>query len=127
MVKSTDVSKVGITLSLSFYHFTFPYINIYVKMSCISLELILVPDACHKLEDNWRRLSVGCKQLDSFLEGGIPVRGITEIAGESGSGKTQLCLQLALSVQYPQLLGGLEGGMSNLCLYRIKSWQLFFI
>ena len=42
--------------------------------------------------------------------GGIISRGITEIAGESASGKTQLCMQLCLTVQLPLQLGGLNGG-----------------
>ena len=42
--------------------------------------------------------------------GGVLSRGITEIAGESASGKTQVCLQLCLTVQLPISLGGLDGG-----------------
>ena len=30
--------------------------------------------------------------------GGVPIQGITEISGEAGSGKTQICLSLALEV-----------------------------
>jgi len=36
--------------------------------------------------------------------------GITEIAGESASGKTQLCLQLCLTVQLSHDNGGLNAG-----------------
>ena len=45
-----------------------------------------------------------------WFVGGILSRGITEIAGESASGKTQLCMQLCLTVQLPLQLGGLNGG-----------------
>ena len=38
--------------------------------------------------------------------------GITEVAGESASGKTQLCLQLSLAVQLSQDCGGLDAGKS---------------
>jgi RecA/RadA recombinase len=69
-----------------------------------------VADAVCRLEEKWQYLSVGCMKLDGFLRGGITVQGITEIAGESGSGKTQLCLQMALTVQYPVSCGGLNGG-----------------
>jgi RecA/RadA recombinase len=62
------------------------------------------------LKEKWQHLSVGCSKLDGFLRGGIAVQGITEIAGESSSGKTQLCLQMALTVQYPVTYGGLSGG-----------------
>ena len=58
-----------------------------------------------------QRLTTGCRILDGFLRGGILKQGITELTGVSSSGKTQLCLQLCLTVQLPKALGGLEGGM----------------
>lgn len=57
-----------------------------------------------------KRLSTGCLKLDEVLNGGLPTRGIIEISGESGSGKSQLCMQLSLTVQYPLQSGGLNGG-----------------
>ncbi|XP_066318654.1 DNA repair protein XRCC3 homolog [Miscanthus floridulus] len=42
------------------------------------------------------KLSLGCPLLDRLLSGGLPAASVTEIAGESATGKTQLCLQLAL-------------------------------
>eukprot|EP00128_Syssomonas_multiformis_P018273 Colp12_sorted_trinity150504_noHs@24688 len=62
-----------------------------------------------------RRLTTGCAQLNAILGGGIPTTGITEIAGESGTGKTQLALQLALNVQLPHKAGGLHGAAVYLC------------
>ena len=44
-------------------------------------------------------LSTGSACLDSELGGGILYPGLVEVAGESGAGKTQLCLQLAISAQ----------------------------
>ncbi|KAL1139183.1 hypothetical protein AAG570_009242 [Ranatra chinensis] len=49
------------------------------------------------------------------LGGGVPVRGITELSGESGVGKTQICLQLSLTVQYPIDMGGLDSGAVYIC------------
>ncbi|KAJ8308998.1 hypothetical protein KUTeg_013872, partial [Tegillarca granosa] len=46
---------------------------------------------------------------------GIFSRGITEICGESASGKTQFCLQLSLTVQLPEKHGGLNGGVAYIC------------
>ncbi|EAS31390.3 DNA repair protein RAD57 [Coccidioides immitis RS] len=43
--------------------------------------------------------------LDDVLSGGILTGYVTEIAGESGSGKTQLLLHLLLSVQLPPPYG----------------------
>ncbi|KAG1964256.1 DNA repair protein XRCC3 [Pimephales promelas] len=49
------------------------------------------------------------------MRGGLPLRGITEMAGESAAGKTQFCLQLCLSVQYPEENGGLNSGAVYIC------------
>lgn len=61
------------------------------------------------------RLSVGCDMLDCSLRGGFLVPGLTEIAGTSAAGKTQLCLQLCLTVQLPRTHGGLDGGNLVTC------------
>lgn len=39
------------------------------------------------------KLGSGCKEIDKLLAGGFLCPGVTEIAGESSSGKTQFCLQ----------------------------------
>jgi len=54
-------------------------------------------------------ISTGVKALDDLLEGGIETRAITELIGEFGAGKTQLCHQLAVMVQLPAEEGGLGG------------------
>ena len=43
--------------------------------------------------------STGCPIMDQTLGGGIRLGQITELYGESGCGKTQLCVQMALEVQ----------------------------
>ncbi|MCO5554936.1 hypothetical protein L7F22_008475 [Adiantum nelumboides] len=55
-----------------------------------------------------RKCSLGCPVLDSFLHGGIPCGSVTELVGECGSAKTQVCLQLLLSAQMPLCQGGLH-------------------
>ncbi|XP_012870838.1 PREDICTED: DNA repair protein XRCC3 isoform X1 [Dipodomys ordii] len=62
-----------------------------------------------------QRLSLGCPVLDRVLGGGLPLGGITELAGCSSAGKTQLALQLSLAVQFPQQHGGLEAGAVYIC------------
>ncbi len=52
-------------------------------------------------------LSTGSKALDSLLGGGVPVPCTLELVGPAGSGKTQLCHQLAVMVQLPPARGGL--------------------
>ncbi|KAF8533980.1 P-loop containing nucleoside triphosphate hydrolase protein [Trichophaea hybrida] len=44
-------------------------------------------------------LSTGDETINSLLNGGIPTGTITEFVGESGAGKTQFLLTLALTVQ----------------------------
>lgn len=53
--------------------------------------------------------------LDCALRGGILHLGLTELAGTSGAGKTQLCLQLCLTVQLSAQDGGLSGGAVYVC------------
>ncbi|KFO22294.1 DNA repair protein XRCC3 [Fukomys damarensis] len=57
-----------------------------------------------------RVLGLGSALLDRLLGGGLPLNGITELAGRSSAGKTQLALQLCLAVQFPRQHGGLEAG-----------------
>ncbi|XP_069715074.1 DNA repair protein XRCC3-like [Phaenicophaeus curvirostris] len=76
--------------------------------------LQLYQDKDH-LTSQHQKLSLGCSVLDNLLKGGIPLVGITELAGESSAGKTQISLQLCLCVQYPYKYGGLESGAVYVC------------
>lgn len=58
---------------------------------------------------NLKKITTGSASLDSLLGGGIETQSITELFGEFGSGKTQLCHQLAVNVQLPEEKGGLNG------------------
>ena len=40
------------------------------------------------------RISTGSENLDNMLGGGVETQALTELAGEFGSGKTQICLTL---------------------------------
>ncbi|CAG99826.1 putative DNA-dependent ATPase RAD57 [Kluyveromyces lactis] len=62
-----------------------------------------------KEDDKPRCFTTGNLGLDKLLGGGIYSKGITEIFGESSTGKSQLLLQLALSVQLPEDMNGLNG------------------
>uniref|UniRef100_A0A7N8XQT8 DNA repair protein n=1 Tax=Mastacembelus armatus TaxID=205130 RepID=A0A7N8XQT8_9TELE len=76
---------------------------------CVFSALLLYHGECRRLESGLR-LGVGCPVLNELLRGGLPVGGVTELSGESGAGKTQLALQLCLSVQYPTEHKGLNSG-----------------
>ncbi|MDH5806987.1 MAG: DNA repair and recombination protein RadA [Candidatus Methanomethylicaceae archaeon] len=54
-------------------------------------------------------ITTGSKALDSLLGKGIETQAITELIGEFGSGKTQICHQLSVTVQLPPEKGGLSG------------------
>ena len=58
---------------------------------------------------NVKKITTGSRELDSLLGGGVETQAITEFFGEFGSGKTQLCHQLAVNVQLPEEKGGLNG------------------
>jgi DNA repair protein RadA len=47
------------------------------------------------------RCTTGSAKLDSFLKGGIETQAITEIAGEFGSGKSQICYTLCVTANMP--------------------------
>ena len=55
------------------------------------------------------KITTGSESLNELLGGGVETQAITEFYGEFGSGKTQLGLQLAVTVQLPRDKGGLEG------------------
>jgi len=56
------------------------------------------------------RITTGSKGLDDLLGGGVETQAITEFYGEYGSGKTQLCHTLCITVQLPRDIGGLNSG-----------------
>ena len=56
-----------------------------------------------------KKITTGSHALDELLGGGIETRTMTELFGEFGSGKTQICHQLSVNVQLPPEKGGLNG------------------
>lgn len=55
------------------------------------------------------RLSSGSKAFDDLMGGGLESQSIIEFFGEFGSGKTQICFQLAVNATRPVEDGGLNG------------------
>jgi DNA repair protein RadA len=60
---------------------------------------------------NLLRCTTGSAKLDSFLKGGIETQAITEIAGEFGSGKSQICYTLCVTANLPIDRKGLGGNV----------------
>ncbi|XP_060833369.1 DNA repair protein XRCC3 isoform X2 [Rhopalosiphum padi] len=84
--------------------------RVYIAAANISASNV----KCHQ-ELNNKVLTTGCIQIDKLLGGGLFKCGITEISGESGCGKTQFCLQIALTVQLPLPLKGAKSGAAYIC------------
>jgi DNA repair protein RadA len=69
--------------------------------------------------NNLVRFTTGSVNLDSFLKGGIESQAITEIAGEFGSGKSQLCHTLCVTAaankekRGKRVVGTLAGDLSR--------------
>ena len=55
------------------------------------------------------RISAGGKNFDDLLGGGVETKTVTEVYGEFGTGKTQLCHTLCVLVQQEKKAGGLAG------------------
>ena len=52
------------------------------------------------------KISTGSKNLDQLLGGGLESMSITEVYGEYRTGKTQLCMTIAVTAQLPRSMGG---------------------
>lgn len=74
--------------------------------SSIDIEATIEPGPSTKLDlAEWNAISTLDPALDALLGGGILAEYVTEVTGESGSGKTQFLLGLLLSVQLPRPRG----------------------
>jgi DNA repair protein RadA len=65
----------------------------------------------YKRRQDIGKISTGTQCLDELLDGGIETQALTEVYGEFGSGKTQLCLTMCVMVQKSKEEGGLGGGV----------------
>lgn len=85
-------------------------IHDYIKLKkdlSRSLDKLLENGIRNPASMDSKSFTTGSYHLDCLLRGGIRVGHVTEVSGESSTGKTQLLLQLTLSCQIPENLGGL--------------------
>jgi len=59
-------------------------------------------DKVFERRQNIGRITTGSSALDRLLGGGVETQAITEFYGEYGSGKSQLCFQLAVNVPFSE-------------------------
>lgn len=72
-------------------------------------------DQVLEYRQNMSRITTGSEALDGLLGGaGIECGGITELAGEFRTGKTQIAHQLCVTAQLPKDQGGLNTDDNNL-------------
>ncbi|GKZ26308.1 hypothetical protein AbraIFM66951_002552 [Aspergillus brasiliensis] len=70
--------------------------------SSLSVDIPVFPGPATRLDlSQWSVISTLDPTLDALLDGGIPTGYVTEVTGESGSGKTQFLLTLLLAAQLP--------------------------
>lgn len=63
----------------------------------------------HLTQKPLSQLTTGVKSIDLLLNGGLRPRALYELCGQPGTGKTQLCLQLSITVQLSANKGGVGG------------------
>jgi DNA repair protein RadA len=66
----------------------------------------------YEKKQTMKKCTTGSKKLNEALGGGIETQALTELIGEYGSGKTQICLMLSVTTQLPTEQGGLEGNIA---------------
>ena len=64
-----------------------------------------------EMRKNMIRCTTGSSELDRILGGGVETGAITELIGEFGSGKTQICFTLSVTAQLPVEEGGYSGNV----------------
>jgi DNA repair protein RadA len=67
--------------------------KILTENDLLSKEFLTANDMLEK-RNEISRYSTGSSNFDTFLDGGFETQAITEIAGEFGSGKSQICQAL---------------------------------
>lgn len=74
------------------------------RLGIIDQSFVSATDLYKKTRE---RITTGSNSFDDLLGGGIETRAVTEVYGEFGTGKTQLCHTLCLMVQQDRTAGGL--------------------
>jgi DNA repair protein RadA len=100
-------SETGIDINDSFLLFN----QALTTLEDIGLleKQFLPATAIYYKRKNIGKISTGSMNFDNLLGGGIETKSITEICGEYGTGKTQLCHTACVMVQHDYSNGGLNG------------------
>src|SRR6185503_2482747 len=71
----------------------------------------ITADTALKKRRSLLRCSTGSSMLDDLFLGGIETQAVTELYGEFGSGKSQICHTMCITAGQPSELGGLNSGV----------------
>lgn len=89
-----------------------PIDDVQAAIDALCAATVMMPKLLGDIEEEPSFFTTGDDKLDKALRGGIRMGALTEIAGESASGKTQLALQLALMAQLPGAERGVDSGVA---------------
>lgn len=67
----------------------------------------IIPSPLSTLTVLQQKIKIACTAFDNLLNGGYTTGMITEVFGESGTDRTQICLQLVLHSQLPPYYEGI--------------------
>ena len=81
-----------------------------MEQGLISKDFVTATEI-YKRRQDIGKISTGTQCLDQLLDGGVETQALTEVYGEFGSGKTQFCHTVCVTVQKPKEEGGLGGGV----------------
>ncbi|KAH7825040.1 DNA repair protein RAD51, RAD51B [Monocercomonoides exilis] len=86
------------------------YLKIDSLINSVSSVTAPKPRTAFELLNTMSHFPTPLRTFNTFLNGGLPCRTLTEVSGISGSGKTTFCLQLALHASLSRSCGGMERG-----------------
>lgn len=100
-------SETGIDIDDSFIIYN-QAVNALEGIGVIEKQFVPATTIYYKRK-NIGKISTGSKNFDNLLGGDIETKSITEVCGEFGTGKTQLCYTASIMVQQDYSNGGLKG------------------
>jgi DNA repair protein RadA len=81
-----------------------------VEQGLIAKDFVTATEI-YKRRQDIGKITTATQCLDQLLDGGVETQALTEVYGEFGSGKTQFCHTICVTVQKPKEEGGLGGGV----------------
>ena len=100
-IRSTKESAISYILSAQ---------KLLRQSSLLDKELMTASEVLEKRK-TLLKLTTGSAKFDEFLFGGIETQAVTEIYGEFGSGKSQICHVLCINATLPVDKGGFAGNV----------------